>query len=154
MERLFNNRFVDGISKLADIMLICIYFLVCSLPIVTIGASATALYYATHKCIYKGRGYTLDFFHSFKDNFKQSTLSWLIFIVILASFLATSTSLKTSFQPTAHLLQHTYSSQYFCFSQLFGPSTTLLTSLALKTALRHLSRFQPYSCLQTLAGHF
>lgn len=82
MERLFNNRFVDGISKLADIMLICIYFLVCSLPIVTIGASATALYYATHKCIYKGRGYTLDFFHSFKDNFKQSTLSWLIFIVI------------------------------------------------------------------------
>ena len=84
MERLFNNRFVDGLSKLTDILLIGFYFLACSLPIFTIGASATALYYATHKCIFKGRGYTTEFFHSFKDNFKQSTLSWLIFILLFS----------------------------------------------------------------------
>ena len=82
MERLFNNRFIDGISKLTDILLIGFYFLACSLPIFTIGASATALYYATHKCIFKGRGYTTEFFRSFKNNFKQSTLSWLIFILL------------------------------------------------------------------------
>ena len=84
MDRLFNNRFIDGISKLTDILLIGFYFLACSIPIFTIGASATALYYAAHKCIFKGRGYTTEFFHSFKDNFKQSTLSWLIFIVLFA----------------------------------------------------------------------
>ena len=84
MEKLFNNRFIDGISKIADVILISFYFLACSLPLVTIGASSTALYYATHKCIYKGRGYTTEFFHSFKDNFKQSTLSWLIFILLYA----------------------------------------------------------------------
>lgn len=82
MDKIFNNRVFDGISKATDVMLIGFYFLVCSLPIFTIGASATALYYATHKCIFKGRGYTTEFFHSFKDNFKQSTLSWFIFMVL------------------------------------------------------------------------
>lgn len=82
MERLFNNRFTEGISKLTDILLIGFYFLVCSLPIFTIGASATALYYAIHKSIFKGRGYTTEFFHSFKDNFKQSTLSWIVFVIL------------------------------------------------------------------------
>ena len=80
MGRFFNSRFFDGITKITDMLIIGFYFLVCSLPIFTIGASLTALYYAIHKCVYKGRGYTLEFFHSFKENFKQSTLSWLIFI--------------------------------------------------------------------------
>ena len=82
MGRFFNSRVFDGISKATDVILIGFYFLACSLPIFTIGASATALYYATHKCIYKGRGYTTEFFHSFKANFKQSTLSWLIFMAL------------------------------------------------------------------------
>ena len=82
MDRIFNNRFFDGISKITDILIIGFYFIVCSLPIFTIGASATGLYYATNKCIYRGRGYTTEFFRSFKENFKQSTLSWLVFIVI------------------------------------------------------------------------
>lgn len=82
MERLFNNRFTEGLSKITDILLIGFYFLVCSLPVFTIGASATALYYAIHKSVFKGRGYTTEFFHSFKDNFKQSTLSWIVFVVL------------------------------------------------------------------------
>lgn len=82
MGKFFGGRLFDGLSKATDIMLIGFYFLVCSIPIFTIGASATALYYATNKCIYRGRGYTTEFFHSFKENFKQSTLSWLIFIVL------------------------------------------------------------------------
>ena len=82
MGRFFNSRIFDSISKITDMLIIGFYFLVCSLPIITIGASLTALYYAIHKCVFKGRGYTLEFFHSFKDNFKQSTLSWLIFMVM------------------------------------------------------------------------
>ncbi len=84
MGNFFNSRIFDGISKLADVMLLSFYFLVCSIPVFTMGASGTALYYATHKCVYKGRGYTTEFFHSFKANFKQSTLSWLIFMVLFA----------------------------------------------------------------------
>ncbi len=84
MGRFFNSRFFDSLSKITDMLIIGFYFIICSLPIFTIGASLTALYYAIHKCVFKGRGYTLEFFHSFKDNFKQSTLSWLIFMVLYA----------------------------------------------------------------------
>lgn len=84
MGKFFNNRFFDGISKLTDIIIIGFYFIILSIPVFTIGASATALYYATNKCIYKGRGYTTEFFHSFRENFKQATLSWVIFMAIFA----------------------------------------------------------------------
>ena len=77
MGRFFNSKIFDGITKVTDVMLIGFYFIVCSLPIFTIGASSTALYYAIHKSVFRGRGY-----RSFKDNFKQSTLSWLIFMVL------------------------------------------------------------------------
>jgi uncharacterized membrane protein YesL len=80
--RFFNSKIFDGITKVTDVMLIGFYFIVCSLPIFTIGASSTALYYAIHKSVFRGRGYTTEFFRSFKDNFKQSTLSWLIFMVL------------------------------------------------------------------------
>ena len=82
MGRFFNSRFFEGITKATDVLLIGFYFIICSLPIFTIGASTTALYYAIHKCTFKGKGYTTEFFHSFKSNFKQATLSWLIFIVL------------------------------------------------------------------------
>ncbi len=84
MGKFFNGKVFEGISKATDVLIIGLYFMVCSLPIFTIGASATALYYAMHKCVYKGRGYTMEFFRSFKANFKQATLSWLIFMVIFA----------------------------------------------------------------------
>lgn len=99
MGKIFNNRVFDGISKVTDIFLIGFYFLFCSLPIFTIGASFTGLYYATHKCIYKGRGYTMEFFHSFKENFKQSTLSWLIFMVIFGILSADIYITRNFFEP-------------------------------------------------------
>ena len=82
MGKFFNSRFFEGISKAVDVVLIGFYFLICSIPVFTIGASVTGMYYACHKSVFKGRGYTTEFFHSFKENFKQSTLSWLIFLLI------------------------------------------------------------------------
>ena len=80
LSRFFNSSLFDGLNKIVDVFLLGLYFIVCSIPIFTIGASFTALYYSVHKVIYQGRGYTTEFFHSFKDNFKQATLSWLIFL--------------------------------------------------------------------------
>lgn len=58
-------------------------WLVCSLPIVTIGASTTALYYVTLKIAENEEGdITQQFFRSFKANFKQATVLWLILLAI------------------------------------------------------------------------
>ncbi|MDR1687413.1 MAG: YesL family protein [Clostridiales bacterium] len=70
-------------TVLWDIMALSFLWLLFSLPIVTIGASTTALYYITTRRISKKEGYiTKDFWQSFKSNFKQSTLVWLCIMVI------------------------------------------------------------------------
>ena len=68
-----------GLNLIGDIVLLHLLWLVCSLPIITIGASTTALYYTAMKRVRKDEGYTAaNFFSSFKENFKQSTILWLI----------------------------------------------------------------------------
>lgn len=84
MAKLFNSKLWEGLSKVTDIILLSIYFLVCSIPVFTIGASLTGLYYGIHKVTFRGRAYTTEFFRSFKGNFKQCTLSWLIFLLLFA----------------------------------------------------------------------
>lgn len=83
MNHLFNpeNKFFQGTSKVMDCIFISVLWLVCSLPIFTIGAATTALYYTSHKCLRYERGYAVsEFFSAFKSNFKQSTIVWLIML--------------------------------------------------------------------------
>lgn len=80
MSNFFNmdNGLFRALGKLADLMLLNILFLVCSLPIFTIGASFTAMYYVTLKLAENEEGYTPGaFLKSFKQNFKQATIIWL-----------------------------------------------------------------------------
>ena len=61
-------------GKFAD--LICLNFLAlfCCIPIITIGASMTALHYVALKIVRDEEAYiTRSFFKSFKENFKQAT---------------------------------------------------------------------------------
>ena len=60
-----------------------ILWLICSIPIITIGASSTALYYTCLKIVRgEEKNITAKFFQSFKENFKQSTIIWLIMLAI------------------------------------------------------------------------
>jgi uncharacterized membrane protein YesL len=60
-----------------------ILWFVCSIPIFTIGASTTALYYVTSKVVKDAEGnITKQFFVAFKENFKKSTIVWLILLGI------------------------------------------------------------------------
>lgn len=71
------------LSRAADLLWLNILFMICSIPVFTIGASATALYYVTLKMARNEEGYiTKSFFKSFKDNFKQATCIWLIILLI------------------------------------------------------------------------
>lgn len=57
-------------------------WLVTSLPVFTIGASTTALCYAMMK-LHRGEGYpTRNFFHSFRENFGQATVLWLLYLAV------------------------------------------------------------------------
>ena len=78
----YDSKFGQLFLKLAYGCCLNILWLVCSLPIVTIGASTTALYYTSFKIAKDEGSYiTKMFFHSFKQNFRQATVIWLIMLV-------------------------------------------------------------------------
>lgn len=80
MERLFamDGKLFGFFSRMADLVLLNLLWLVCCLPVITIGASTTALYYVEMKMVKDEDSYVVkSFFHSFKENFRQSTAVWL-----------------------------------------------------------------------------
>ena len=89
MGKIFNydSKFFAGMTKVSDTIIINILFVICSIPIVTIGASITALYSVSMKItrdedIYAAK----EFIKQFKQNFKQSTIIWIILLFIGLDF--------------------------------------------------------------------
>lgn len=79
----YDNPVWRFIGKFGDLILLNILWLIFSIPIFTIGASTTAVYYVTLKLARDDDGYTIrSFFKSFKENFKQATVIWLVLLAI------------------------------------------------------------------------
>ena len=77
----YDSKFGQLFLKLAYGCCLNVLWLICCLPIVTIGASTTALYYTSFKIAKDEGSYiTTMFFRSFKQNFKQATVIWLIML--------------------------------------------------------------------------
>lgn len=86
MGKLFNldSPIMVALSKMADLILLNLLVLVCCIPVITVGASMTALHYVLLKMVKNEEGYiTKSFFKSFKENFKQATVIWLILLLII-----------------------------------------------------------------------
>ncbi len=83
MNHLFN---LDGpvlqfINKIVYSVYLNILWFICCIPVITIGASTTALFYVTLKISKNEEGsITKAFFHSFKENLRQGTVIWLILL--------------------------------------------------------------------------
>ncbi len=76
---LMDNVITRALSKICDMICLNVLWVICSIPIVTIGASTTALYTVMLKMVRNEEGYIFrGFFKAFKENFKQSTIIWLI----------------------------------------------------------------------------
>lgn len=80
-----DNKFFVLMSKIFDVMVLSLIWLVLCLPIITIGPASTAVYYTMVKVIRRERSYLLkEFFRSFKLNFKQGAILTLIYAVLVA----------------------------------------------------------------------
>lgn len=83
------SRLHQVLTAIIDILWLGLLWLLCSLPLVTLGAASTALYYSMVKCVRHERSRaTREFFHAFRQNFRQATLLWLICLGVLALGLA------------------------------------------------------------------
>ena len=71
------------LNKISDVMILNLITLVMCVPIITAGAALTAKDYMCYKLVKNEEGGILKgFFHSFKQNFKQATIIWLIMLVV------------------------------------------------------------------------
>lgn len=85
----YDNPIMSAISKIANCILLNMLFLLCCVPVVTAGASFTAMYYTVEKNVKNNRGYVCSsFFTSFKENFKKATPVWMLILVLELIFLS------------------------------------------------------------------
>lgn len=86
-----------GISTGMDLVYVSVLWVVCSIPVITIGAASTALYDTVAHCIRRREeGMVARFFSTFRAEFKTATLSWLMWLAglglcaLLAVYLLTN----------------------------------------------------------------
>lgn len=89
MQALFSpdSRFMQFMSRMGDLLLLNILFLISCIPLVTVGAASAAMYTVCFRMGTDQEGSTVkSFFRAFRDNFRQGTVLWLV----LALFIVTA----------------------------------------------------------------
>lgn len=80
----YDSPIIQSINKIVDCVFVSILWLLFSLPIITFGASTSALYYTVNKVIHYNRSHVFrEFWGSFKSSFKQSTIVWLLLLLAI-----------------------------------------------------------------------
>lgn len=82
-----DTTLVQGVQYFANLVILNVLFLLCSLPVITYGAAASALFTMVRKLQQGETVVAGGFFHAFRSQFRQATVSW---IVLAAVFLLLS----------------------------------------------------------------
>ena len=77
----YDSQFSQAILKLCYSCYLNLLWFLCSIPVFTAGAATTALYDVTLR-ISRGEDPSLTsrFFRAFRENFRQSTILWLVLL--------------------------------------------------------------------------
>ena len=107
MGRFFNmdNKFFVFMGRLADLCMLNLLCIICCIPVITAGASLTALYYVTLKMARNEESYIFrSFFKSFKQNFRQATVINLIMLAAAALLYLDTRITKAMADPMGKIL--------------------------------------------------
>lgn len=89
MDKIFglDSPFMRTLGVIADLMLLNVLTILCSLPVITAGAAFTALHYCCLKISRDEENYIIRmYFHSFRQNLLQSIPLWLVFLLVAAGY--------------------------------------------------------------------
>lgn len=139
----------SALNKTCDILFLGLLWILFCIPIVTIGASTTALYYTTAKVIRKENGYVFkQFWHAFKSNFFNGTIFTVILLILSAIFIMNfnyvnqvqATSSKVLFYVYVVMVYFIFSTVIYLFPALsrFEMKRLDLIKLSFFMATRHL----------------
>ena len=80
-----NSPFIQKMTLISNLISLNLLCVICSLPIVTLGASTTAMYsvlFAYHRK--ETDSVAKPFFSAFRKSFRQSTVCWLAILILTA----------------------------------------------------------------------
>ncbi len=102
----YENKFMQVLMTLGDLIILNLLFLLCSIPIVTMGAAQAGLYTAVRTITDKNddTSPTKAFFRGFKSGFLKITLVWMVFLVLTVLTLLTFFSLQPGFTKVMALI--------------------------------------------------
>lgn len=79
-----DGRIMNFLSRLGDMFILNVLYLISCVPVVTIGAATTALYYNTLKMAENRESYVWrEYWKSFRQNFKQATMIWMMMLLCI-----------------------------------------------------------------------
>lgn len=106
------NGLWQTVAHVADTFGLSLCWLLCSLPLFTIGASTSALYSAVHHGIRRAQaGCYVRFFSAFKDNFKTAlllALAGLPVLLLYMGLLSVSYTMAAAGERAAAMLSYAY----------------------------------------------
>lgn len=88
MKNIFNleSPLMQMLTRVGDMILLNVLFLICCVPVITAGASVAAMHKVIQELIYETDSGTIKgFFRAFKANFKQATILWIIVLLVIVS---------------------------------------------------------------------
>ena len=78
-----DGKFLETFNMITDLVILNLLWLLCCIPVITIGASTSALYQITLQIAEKRESYIArSFFKAFRENFKQATIVWISILVV------------------------------------------------------------------------
>ena len=158
MREIFNSdsRLMRALSKLFDIGYLSIVFIIFCIPVVTMGAALTSLYYTTVKVIRRDRGYVFqEFWHSFKSNFRQATILWVIELVVLV-LLAYNLMVVTGFVSGIYLAMAILLVAVYCYAfpilSRFVLKNTDIIKMSIILVIKHIYFTVPFVAIIVLSA--
>ena len=81
-----DSPIMSFLARVADLVILTVLWLLCCLPVVTAGASTTAMYHVVRHLQEESiSSVTRDFFRSFKSDFRQATPVYLLLLIPTAA---------------------------------------------------------------------
>jgi len=85
----YNSKFSQIVNQIIDCFFLSIIWLISSIPVITVGASTTAVYHTVNKVFRREEGgIWKEYWRVFRRDFKRATGLWAIMVLIFAALAA------------------------------------------------------------------
>lgn len=141
-----DNPFFNVMAKIGDLIFLNIIFIISCIPIITIGCALSSVHTVINKLTKNQESHiSRDYIIAFKENFKNCTVMWVIFLAVGAAIAGFTVILSRGSQPllyipyifiiTVYIFMLLYA---FPLQAVFINTPTAIIRNALLTAVKHL----------------